>query len=149
MKSGNGVRFSERKIFGVRRLGAAFVLDGLPSRPFYFSIKLRLTIKAILFIKKARVPLTLPSRTPKYLTRRCGGCSRSFKNFFAIFASFAAKNYYKERSKRPTGAVFGRRAAARIGSGSSPPFFEKKVLPLKLPFPKNFSKGRNISKKQN
>ena len=73
MKDGNGVRFSERKIFGVRRLGAAFVLDGLPSRPFYFSIKLRLTIKAILFIKKARVPLTLPSRTPKYLTRRCGG----------------------------------------------------------------------------
>ncbi|MBQ3352035.1 MAG: hypothetical protein IJG38_16720 [Thermoguttaceae bacterium] len=37
------------------------------------------------------------------------------------------------------------RAAARIGSGASPPFFEKKVLPLKLPFPKNFSKGR-ISK---
>ncbi len=148
MKSGNGVRFSERKIFGVRRLGAAFVLDGLPSRPFYFSIKLRLTIKAILFIKKARVPLTLPSRTPKYLTRRRGGCSRSFKDY-AFFASFAAKNYYKERSKRPTGAVFGRRTAARIGSGSSPPFFEKKILPLKLPFPKNFSKGRNISKKQN
>ncbi|MBQ2620190.1 MAG: hypothetical protein IJF84_02520, partial [Thermoguttaceae bacterium] len=42
--------------------------------------------------------------------------------------------------KRPTGAAFGKRAAARTGSGASPPFFEKKVLPLKLPFPKNFSK---------
>ena len=42
------------------------------------------------------------------------------------------------------------RAAARIGSGASPPFFEKKVLPLKLPFPKNFSKGKyqNISNNQ-
>ena len=37
------------------------------------------------------------------------------------------------------------RAVARIGSGASPPFFEKKVLPLKLPFPKNFSKGRRKS----
>ncbi|MBQ2622085.1 MAG: hypothetical protein IJF84_12170 [Thermoguttaceae bacterium] len=34
------------------------------------------------------------------------------------------------------------RAVARNGSGASPPFFEKKVLPLKHPFPKNFSKGR-------
>ena len=49
---------------------------------------------------------------------------------------------YLNKYKRPTGAVFGRRAAARTGSGASPPFFEKKVLPLKLPFPKNFSKGR-------
>ena len=38
------------------------------------------------------------------------------------------------------------RAVARNGSGASPPFFEKKVFPLKLPFPKNFSKGRKYGK---
>ena len=54
MKGGNGVRVSERnyafagtanKFFGVRRLGAAFVLDGLPSRPFVFLLRVKPAIQ--------------------------------------------------------------------------------------------------------
>ena len=47
--------------------------------------------------------------------------------FFTPFAPFAAKKFSKEREKRPTGAVFGKRA------GAKPHGREDKVMPPKKP----------------
>ncbi|MBR5160435.1 MAG: hypothetical protein IKW80_02315 [Thermoguttaceae bacterium] len=44
------------------------ILTACRQAALIFCIKLRLTVRAILSIKKARVPLTLPSRTPKKVT---------------------------------------------------------------------------------
>ncbi len=78
-------------VFEVRRLGAAFVLDGLPSRYLISCIKLRLMGRVILFRNKARVSLTLPYRNPKNVTLQYPGCVSVHLKNFANFASFAAK----------------------------------------------------------
>ena len=72
----------------------------------------------------------------------------------AIKQAFPAFNIPKTPSSSQMQATNGSdyktsRAVARVGSGASPPFFEKKVLPLKLPFPKNFGKKIAIRRTRN
>ena len=60
-----------------------------------------------------------------------------------MFGTYEGKTLVLSTMQATNGSGYNTsRAAARVGSGASPPFFEKKVLPLKLPFPKNFSKGK-------